>query len=227
MNTRPTEAAGTKEQKVPAASVGRPPGTVTAPGAAFIRAGVRRRGLSLVELLIVVVMLAVLAAVAIPITEWATRESREASLKETLRVVREAIERYRVEHFGQVPGYPGGEVTASPTEAALVSQLTGCTLPFGQPAAGGVEEVEVDAGVGEVTVPSEKGTTERILGPYLPEIPENAINGKTSIRVVAGNEGEEAMSPSDADGWVYRASDGRFGCDAAGETREGVAYGDL
>ena len=78
-------------------------------------------GFTLVELLIVVIILGILAAVVIPQFNSITEESREAAVAQKLRTVREAIERYKLYHN-----------EALPTED-LVAQLTTTTDVNGDP----------------------------------------------------------------------------------------------
>lgn len=66
----------------------------------------RQRAFTLVELLIVVLILAILAAVAIPRFNGASAEAKEAALVSNLHTVRQAIEMYRVQHLDKYPGHP-------------------------------------------------------------------------------------------------------------------------
>jgi general secretion pathway protein G len=52
------------------------------------------RGLSLVELLVAVTILAILAGTAIPVTRLTVTHTREVELKESLRLIRKAVDRY-------------------------------------------------------------------------------------------------------------------------------------
>jgi len=54
-----------------------------------------RRGFTLVELLIVIVILGILAAIVIARFGGATRDSKEANLKGNLRTIRSALESYK------------------------------------------------------------------------------------------------------------------------------------
>jgi general secretion pathway protein G len=57
----------------------------------------RESGFSLVELMIVMLIISVLAAVAIPMFEASLRNAREAALKEDLHVMRDAIDSYTMD----------------------------------------------------------------------------------------------------------------------------------
>lgn len=68
----------------------------------------RRAGFTLVELLIVVIILGILAAVVIPQFSSASLEAREAALMTDLAALRNAIELYKVQHNDTYPGTIGG-----------------------------------------------------------------------------------------------------------------------
>jgi general secretion pathway protein G len=109
------------------------------------------QGFTLIELLIVVIIIAILAAIAIPQFANTTGDAQESSLDANLSTVRSAIELYRVQHVNVYPGVTtsvngnaacstnGGTVGtgAVNTEAAFREQLTGysdrdghtCTVP--------------------------------------------------------------------------------------------------
>lgn len=55
--------------------------------------------------MIVVAVLGILAAIAFPEFQNHTQQAKEAAAKDNLRILREAIERYALDHNGIPPGY--------------------------------------------------------------------------------------------------------------------------
>jgi len=86
----------------------------------------RTKGFTLVEVLIVVVILAVLAATIIPKFASSTNEARTSNAVYNLHVLRSQIEMYRAQHE-DIP----------PTVAAISDQLTQETNLTGVPTVGG------------------------------------------------------------------------------------------
>jgi general secretion pathway protein G len=82
-------------------------------------------GFTLVELLIVVIILGILAAVVIPQFANVSADAKESSVRSNLATARQAISLYRVQHDETYPGQAGW--------AEFVAQLTGGTLSDGTP----------------------------------------------------------------------------------------------
>ncbi len=76
----------------------------------------RRNAFTLIEVLIVVIIMAVLAATIIPQFSSSTTDAKESSLKFNLHTIRSQIEMYKVHHMSKVPAL-----------ATFVNQMTKAT----------------------------------------------------------------------------------------------------
>src|SRR3954452_20868409 len=86
--------------------------------------GVTRRGFTLVELLIVVVILGIMATIVIPQFSNASLQARENTLKDELRYLRVQVQVFKAQHKDIAPGYPGGDRNAAATETDFIDQMT-------------------------------------------------------------------------------------------------------
>ena len=103
-----------------------------------------RRAFTLVELLIVIIIIAVLAAVAIPKFANSSTRSKESTLRSNLKIVRNAIDMARSD-TGLNVKLPAD--LASPTAPALMNTpggTTGVAVPAGSWRGPYVEAVPVD-----------------------------------------------------------------------------------
>jgi general secretion pathway protein G len=94
----------------------------------------RSKGFTLVEILIVVIILGILAAIVIPQFTNASSDARRNSLTSQLQTLRSQIELYKLQHNDKLPGFAG--VTADEQWEQLTHQTdvdgtTGGTLDFG------------------------------------------------------------------------------------------------
>lgn len=64
-----------------------------------------KNGFSLIEILIVVSILGIISAVVIPVYQDQSGKARESAARDNLRLLRDAIERYALEHNDVPPGY--------------------------------------------------------------------------------------------------------------------------
>ena len=150
------------------------------------------RAFSLVELVIVIVIIGVIAAIAIPRIGNASQNAREAALRADLKLLRDAIELYTVEHGGDVPALrSAGTEAGAQTSEAFVRQLTWYTNDKG------------DAVLArDATHP---------LGPYLrriPPLPVGANAGQT--RVFTMNHFTTPGAAGTGYGWEYEHYFGRI-----------------
>jgi len=135
----------------------------------------RNRGFSLVELLIVVTMLAIIAAIAVPQFLDASEDARESALATDLQMLRRQAQVYKMQHGGRGPHLDENDQLDKDN---LSARLTGRTTPEGK----------LDA----------NGT----YGPYMKQWPINPFcTGATAGQVVFGTD---TSPPRDGSaGWYY------------------------
>lgn len=155
------------------------------------------RGFTLIELLIVVIIIAILAAIAIPQFSVSSDDAKVAALDANLSTMRSAIEMYRVQHKNTVPaknttvpasgactGGAAGEVLGN-TPEAFVNQLT----------------LYSNADGGTCTVPS----PDFPFGPYLRAIPAEPGSGKTTVAVT-----DKVPAATNTTGWQFSTLNGKL-----------------
>lgn len=92
----------------------------------------RRGGFTLIEVLIVVVIMAVLAATIIPQFTNSAKDARESSVKFNLHSMRGMIEMYKTHHMGGVPsGANNLEQLTKATDQSGVVGTAGPSFPYG------------------------------------------------------------------------------------------------
>src|SRR5215467_1591621 len=116
----------------------------------------RKGGFTLVEILIVVIILGILAAIVIPQFTSASQDARKNSLVSQLQTLRSQLELYKLQHLDQLPSTLIG---SSPdwtqmTEKTNSSGATGTTTAFP-------------------------------FGPYLQADPTNPLNSQTAVIVTS------------------------------------------
>ena len=157
------------------------------------------RGFTLIELLIVVIIIAILAAIAIPQFSNSSGDAQEAALDANLATMRSAIQLYRVQHGNSYPA-----AKAATGDAA-------CT---GTGAVKGAGDINTEAAFKEqMTYFSTKdgatcsiAATGYVYGPYIRAIPVEPI--KNSSVVVVVTTGALPSAAADASGWTYSNATG-------------------
>lgn len=172
-----------------------------------------QQGFTLVELLIVVIILAILAAIVIPQFSSATTDAQESALDSNLNALRSAIDLYRVQHNGKYPG----QVAA-----------TGATCTVGSAGTGAINTAQ--AVIDQLTkYSSASGTTcsgadpTTLLGPYLRKgVPADPITNSAAIAVATAGT---PLAPAAATGgWAYDNKTGQIVMNSNANDSKGAAY---
>lgn len=158
------------------------------------------RGFTLIELLIVVIIIAILAAIAIPQFSVSSDDAKVAALDANLSTMRSAIEMYRVQHKNTMPAAK----TSKPATGAPACPTTGT--------AGNAAITTPEAFVDQLTTYSnaDGGTcsvpsADYPFGPYIRAIPAEPGSGKNTVAVVA-----TAPAADDGTGWQFSTLNGKL-----------------
>jgi len=144
----------------------------------------KNEGFTLVEILIVVIILGILAAIVIPQFTEASNDARESALASDLQTVRSQVELFKVQHCELLPGDDG---SGSFTAARFGQHLTQKTDQDGTINASGQ------------------------YGPYLQKFPTNPF-ASANADVVEIVTSDPNGSQADGDpGWWFNSNTGKFG----------------
>jgi len=151
-----------------------------------MRAKTRCGGFTFLEVLIVVVIMAVLAATIIPHFASATRDARESNLRVDLQSLRTQLELYKAQHGGS---YPSG--------VNNLEQLTKAT--------------DVSGNVSPAGLPDEAHP----FGPYIDGgLPAQPLSGLNVVKLDDGMAGTTPTpTEGNAGGWIYRPLTGEIWID--------------
>jgi prepilin-type N-terminal cleavage/methylation domain-containing protein len=98
-----------------------------------MKSHIRRSGFTLVEVLIVVVILAILAATVIPQFATSTTDAKESALKFNLHSLRSQIEMYKLHHLGAAPRLTSGSLPQLTSATNVNGEIgtAGPSYPYG------------------------------------------------------------------------------------------------
>jgi general secretion pathway protein G len=152
------------------------------------------KGFTLVEILIVVIILGILAAIVIPQFSNASTDAKTNSLTSHLQTLRSQFELYKLQHNDQLPpAFRDGSGTVNTwTEMTSQTDVAGSvvtTVPVGQ----------------------------SMYGPYLQQTPANPLNGASGVALVQADVTFGLQSPDAAAGFVMNQKTGKvWGTSAKG-----------
>ena len=148
----------------------------------------RRSGFTLVEILIVVIILGILAAIVIPQFTNASQDARKSSLTSQLQTIRSQVELYKLQHLDQMPA------GLNPASAGTVAAATAWAEM--------INKTDVDHTV---------NNTSGQFGPYLQANPANPLNQSAGVYVVTADvtPGSAATGVT-TEGWICNKSNGKM-----------------
>jgi prepilin-type N-terminal cleavage/methylation domain-containing protein len=173
----------------------------------------KAKGFSLVELLIVVIIMAILAAIVVPSFGNSAQEARESALNANLAAMRSAIEVYRAQHINRLPGTvatngtvagdicPAGQrgTATQAGSAAFIEQLTKASDAFGNTCA--VADLNIYR-----------------FGPYIRNgMPKEPITDSAAVTIFT--DAAPIAPAAGAQGWAFNTQTGQF---AANTTLQGM-----
>lgn len=176
----------------------------------------KTKGFTLVELLIVVIILAILAAIVVPQFSAATTDAQESALDSNLSALRSAVELYKVQHGNSYPG-------------ALASNGGTCTAVKGTGLANSSQAfmdhllLASDGNGNTCSIPD---TTFR-FGPYLRKgIPADPITQKGSVvaEIVTTATGAPIAPSAATGGWAYDTVSGQIVMNSNAVDSKGRAF---
>ena len=151
----------------------------------------KNKAFTLVEILIVVIILGILAAIVIPQFTEASNDARTSALQSDLQTIRSQLELYKVQHL---ENYPQQIAAVGANSAKVIAQLTSRTNSAGT------------VGTDPTLFP---------FGPYLQQFPNNGyVSDLTKCGLI--NFGTAAPAPGDGtSGWYINTSTGQFSANDA------------
>jgi len=163
-----------------------------------------KKAFSIVEVMIIVAILGILAAMVMPDFRDHTGYAREAAARENLRLLRHAIEYYAAQHNGTPPGYLNGNPSNDASDLVFWMQLTNASKSSGEIALGGSDGYP--------------------CGPYLSERAKNPFNDSSTVVIVPAMTSDFKTHLSDDTAWLYQPSTKTIKLARKGQDSRGDLY---
>ncbi|HIJ67068.1 MAG TPA: prepilin-type N-terminal cleavage/methylation domain-containing protein [Planctomycetes bacterium] len=162
-----------------------------------------KRGFTLTEFVIAAAILGIMAAAAAPVYQSYVLSAKESAAKDNLRVLRNVIEIYAIQHNGIPPGYVENDLLSGVSSQEFESQLTHSEVIL------------------------QDGSADEIRRTGLVMIPENPFNGRRETLVIS-EEKPFPAEPVEPDffGWIYKPATKNIRVNWPGAGKDGVRYFD-
>ncbi|UCH81606.1 MAG: type II secretion system protein [Nitrospiraceae bacterium] len=156
----------------------------------------KEEGFTLVELLIVVIILGILAAVAIPQFGSSTDDAKLSTLQSNLSSLRNAVELYKQEHDNTYPG------AVLETDGSTATTALTCPNAFEKQLTLYSDEYGVTA----------VGSSAGARGPYVKKValPENPFNKLSTVKCDITTNDITSVTTDGTTGWLFYVLTGRF-----------------
>jgi general secretion pathway protein G len=168
-----------------------------------------RAAFTLVEILIVVVILGILAALVVPQFSNASQTARQSTLRDDLQYLRMQFGVFKAQHREIPPGYTTG-AQGTPSEASFVAQMTQFSA--------------------QDCTTSAAYTSTYQYGPYLSRMPDNPIVGQPGVLMI--DDGQAMPDPStlpitsgqETYGWIYKPQTQQIMANLGGNDLNGIPF---
>lgn len=147
-----------------------------------------RKAFTLVEILIVVIILGILAAIVIPQFTEASQDARASALRTDLQTIRSQLELYKVQHLDRYPHMVYDGSTWQEDTGNFLDRLTGTTDLYGN--TGGDD-----------------------YGPYLQQFPANPFASDNGREVAFGTGSPDGSGDP---GWYFNTETGQIYANTSG-----------
>jgi general secretion pathway protein G len=169
------------------------------------------KGFTLIELLIVVIIIAILAAIAIPQFSSSSGDAQESAMGANLSTLRSAIELYRVQHGNTYPSKNSSKVGAECTNGTPGTGDPDSELAF-------KDQLTMYSDASGHTCSVNAATY--TYGPYLRAIPTEPITNANTVAVVTA-VGAAPVSSDSTTGWRFVNTTGAFQVHSTKKAQDG------
>ena len=185
-----------------------------------MKCGTNQDGFTLVELLIVAIILAILAAIVVPQFANTAQGANDSALRTNLSGIRSAVELYRQQHASVYPG-------------ANASNSVVCGTGPGSGAAGSGQAFDDQLTLytnasGVACSVQDDGGTLYPFGPYIKDnaVPSNPVSTVATILVNTDSNLQmvSAKLPAAPGGWLFSSATGKFIADDTNTDSGGNRY---